>query len=183
MKVLLIMAVSMAAFANPAFADVPNETQNFIEKVAVSNKFEIDTSRLAQRYGKAPPVREFADRMISDHSQAGQNFQAALREAAIAPPSDSLDVAHTAKYAKLRVFTTEAGFDSAYIDEQLAAHEEAVSLFKNYSSNGPTPALKTFAQATLPTLEHHLQMVKEIRQSLSQGNAATGTSTGTTGSQ
>ncbi len=184
MKLFLALAASCAAFATAAAAaDVPDKTQKFVDKVAVSNKFEIDTSQLAQQYGKNPEVKKFADQMISDHTEAGKNFKGALQEAAIEPPSDALDVTHTAKYAKLRVFTTEAGFDSAYIEEQLAAHEEAVALFKDYSSAGPTPALKTFAQKTLPTLEHHLEMVKQINQSLARNESATGASTGTSGRQ
>ena len=36
-------------------------------------------------------------------------------------------------------------------------------LFKDYAANGPTAPVKAFAQKTLPTLEHHLMMVQDIR--------------------
>ena len=159
---LCAMLVSTAAAA----ADVPKETQNFIDKVTVSNKFEIDTSKLAQEYGKDGSVKSFADQMIADHEKAGKEFKAALKEASIEPPTEMLDATHTAKYAKLRVFTTESGFDASYVEEQVAAHEEAVALFKDYSAKGPTPALKSFAEKTLPTLEHHLTMIKDIQGKL-----------------
>lgn len=163
MRSLLI--VLSLFFALPVFADdVPPATKTFIDKVAVANKFEIDTSQLALKYGQAADVKSFAQQMITDHTKAGQDFRAALAEAKIEPPSDSLDVTHTAKYAKLRVFTTEKGFDTAYVDEQLSAHQEAVALFKDYSANGPTPALKAFAAKTLPVLEHHLMMVESLRK-------------------
>ena len=159
---ILIVLISMVATA--AYADTaPAPTEKFIDNVAVANKFEIDTSQLALQYGKAPDVKTFAQQMIDDHTKAGEDFKASLAEAKIDPPKDALDITHTAKYAKLRVFTTESGFDSAYIDAQLAAHQEAVALFKDYAANGPTAPVKAFAQKTLPTLEHHLMMVQELR--------------------
>lgn len=159
---LAALFVSTAAFA----ADIPSETQNFIDKAAVANKFEIDTSQLALKYGKSPDVKSFAQQMIDDHTKVGEDFKASLKEANIEPPKDALDITHTAKYAKLRVFTTEAGFDAAYVDTQLQAHKDAVELFKNYSSTGPTPAVKAFATKTLPTLEHHLAMVQELKSKI-----------------
>jgi putative membrane protein len=155
----LLAFISTAALA----ADVPQATTDFVDKVAVANKFEIDTSQLALKYGKSADVKTFAQQMIDDHTKAGEDFKASLAEANIEAPKDALDVVHTAKYAKLRLFTTENGFDAAYVDEQLQAHKDAVDLFKQYSADGPTPAVKAFAAKTLPTLEHHLMMVQELK--------------------
>ncbi len=167
--------------AGAALADtVPQATQNFIDKAAVANRFEIDTSQLELKYGKKADVKTFAQQMIDDHTKIGQDFKATLSEAKIEAPSDSLDVVHSAKYAKLRVFTTENGFDAAYTDQQLQAHKEAVGLFKDYSANGPEGPVKAFAQKTLPTLEHHLAMVKDLESKISN-SSATGASSGTSG--
>jgi len=38
------------------------------------------------------------------------------------------------------------------------------TLFRNYSKSGKTAPLKEFAQKTLPTLEHHLSMVRELNR-------------------
>ena len=155
---LIALALCTAALA----ADVPAKTTEFVDNVAVSNKFEIDTSQLALKYGKGDDVKKFAQQMIDDHTKAGEDFKAAVKEAGIEPPADSLDMSHQATYAKLRVFTTEAGFDASYISAQLDGHKDAVALFRDYAANGPTPPLKAFAEKTLPTLEHHLMMVEEL---------------------
>ena len=42
-------------------------------------------------------------------------------------------------------------------------HESAVKQFKNESENGQDADLKAFAAKTLPALEHHLEMVKELQ--------------------
>jgi putative membrane protein len=145
-------------------ADVPTQTQKFVSNATVANQFEIDTSELALKYARSPDVKSFAQQMVTDHTAAGKDLKAALAEAKIKAPSDSLDFAHEAKYAKLRLFTTEAGFDASYVGEQLKAHEDTVAKFKDYSANGPTPQVKAFAAKMLPTLEHHLSMAKDLNE-------------------
>jgi putative membrane protein len=164
------LAMAALVLSLPALAaeTAPKATQDFIDTAAVANKFEIDTSELALKYGKGEDVKKFAQEMIDDHTKIGEEFKATLTTANITPPADGLDMAHKAKYAKLRLFTTANGFDASYISEQLAAHQEAVKLFGDYAANGPTPAVKEFAAKTLPKLEHHLAMVKELNGKYTQ---------------
>src|SRR5438128_936434 len=104
--IALLAFISTAAFA----ADVPKATSDFVNKAAVANKYEIDTCQLALKYGKSADVKSFAQQMIDDHTKLKQDFTETLKQAGITPPADSLDVTHTAKYVKLRLFTTENGF-------------------------------------------------------------------------
>jgi putative membrane protein len=180
-KQILAIGILLATAATAVADTVPEATKTFIEKAAVANQFEIDTSQLALKYGKEADVKTFAQQMIDDHTKAGQEFKASLAEAKLEAPKDGLDITHTAKYAKLRVFTTESGFDSAYVDEQLSAHKDAVGLFKDYSTNGPDGPVKSFAQKTLPTLEHHLMMVESLHDKMNAKSGATGASSGATG--
>jgi putative membrane protein len=168
MKNVLIALLALISLPALAADKLPEATQKFIDTAAVANKFEIDTSELALKYGKGADVKAFAQEMIDDHKKIGEEFKATLTAANITPPKDALDLTHEAKYAKLRVFTTEAGFDSSYVSTQLAAHEDAVKLFGDYAENGPTPAVKEFAAKTLPKLEHHLAMVKELSTKYTQ---------------
>jgi putative membrane protein len=156
---IIIVALGLPALA--LAADVSSQTKDFVSDVAVGNKFEIDTSQLALKYAKSPDVKNFAQQMITDHTKAGEEFKTALMQAKIEPPAEN-DVTHTAKYAKLRLFTTKDGFDAAYMDDQLKAHQETVAKFKDYAANGPTPEIKAFANNLLPTLEHHLSMAKDL---------------------
>lgn len=162
MKSLLVALLVLASVPTLAADKLTEATQKLIDTAAVANKFEIDTSVLALKYSKNADVKKFAEEMIADHTKIGEEFKATLTTANITSPSDSLDLTHTTKYATLLVFTPEVGFDSAYISDQLAAHEDAVKLFGDYATNGPTPAIKGFAAKTLPKLEHHLAMVKEL---------------------
>jgi putative membrane protein len=165
----MFVALVALVICTPALAaDVPAQTTKFIDTVAVANKFEIDTSQLALKYGKGADVKKFAQQMIDDHTKAGEAFHGAVKEAGIEQPKDALDLSHQATYTRLRVFTTENGFDGSYISAQLDAHKDAVALVRDYAANGPTPAVKAFAEKTLPTLEHHLAMVQELNGKYTQ---------------
>jgi putative membrane protein len=161
MKSMMIGAALLCAAASSALA-APLDTKGFVSKVAVANKYEIDTGELGIKYAKDGSVKSFAQMMVDDHTKAGEEFKAAVKEAKLDPPSETLDVTHTAKYAKLRVFTTEAGFDAAYVKDGVAAHEDTVATFKDFAANGEDGPVKDFAKKTLPKLEHHLSMVKDL---------------------
>jgi putative membrane protein len=57
-----------------------------------------------------------------------------------------------------------ARFDRQYAGELgVAAHEQTVRLFRQGAAQARDPEVKAFAERTLPTLEHHLAMAKELK--------------------
>jgi putative membrane protein len=53
-------------------------------------------------------------------------------------------------------------FDRAYIQEMVKDHEEDVKLFRTEAQQGKDPELKRLAATTLPTLEAHLRMARNL---------------------
>jgi putative membrane protein len=53
-------------------------------------------------------------------------------------------------------------FSSRYDSDQLSGHKDAVSLFERYAKAGDNPKLKDWADKTLPTLRHHLEMAQDL---------------------
>src|SRR5690606_24691060 len=84
---ILALVLTIPAFA----ADVPEKTQDFVSAATIGNRFEIDTSNLALKYAKGDDVKSFAQKMITDHTKAGEELKAALGKANITPPPDELD--------------------------------------------------------------------------------------------
>jgi putative membrane protein len=66
-------------------------------------------------------------------------------------------------------------FDQAYVQAQRDAHDEAVSLFEDYSQNGDNASLKTFATETLPTLKMHQEKIETIASDMGTGAATSPT--------
>ncbi len=138
----------------------------FAQKAAMSNQFEIESSRIAADKARSAEVKKFARMMVDDHTKAGEKFRTALRgsNAVQDMPTASmtqLDPPHRQMIGELQR-AEGMEFDRVYIDMQTKAHEEAVTLFRNYSQTGDDPKLKAFATETLPTLETHLEQVKKL---------------------
>ena len=166
MRIIIAVAAASALIASAAFAQqkAPAEANAFAKRVASANAFEIQSSELAKDRAQSSEVKSFADQMIVDHTKAGEDFKAAIQAANVSPPpAEEPDAKQKATLTKLRN-AQGAAFEKAYVSAQLAAHKEAVSLFRNYSKSGRTAPLKEFAQSTLPTLEHHLSMVQELNR-------------------
>jgi putative membrane protein len=58
-----------------------------------------------------------------------------------------------------------ADFDKACGLHAVEAHEKAIKLFRAEAQSGQDPDLKAFAQKTLPTLEDHLRMARQLSKS------------------
>jgi putative membrane protein len=53
-------------------------------------------------------------------------------------------------------------FDRAYSQQMVKDHEETVRLFRTEAQQGNDPELKRLAATTLPTLEEHLNMARNL---------------------
>ncbi|HEY7383954.1 MAG TPA: DUF4142 domain-containing protein [Beijerinckiaceae bacterium] len=168
----LVPAASLAQTTPPATPTAqPRSTQSgvqatsateFVNKAAVSNMFEIQSSQLALEKTQQDQVRQFAQRMVKDHTGAGERLKSAAQGQTV---PTSLDQQHTQMLETLRS-ASGAGFDRNYVQMQVTAHREAVDLFDKYAQNGDDQQLKQFAGQTLPSLREHLQSIEQIQRSL-----------------
>lgn len=69
----------------------------------------------------------------------------------------------TDKVKKVILEWRDESFDKSYVNNQVAAHEKAVELFKKEAASGDKPDLKAFAGETLPALEKHLEHAKQLQ--------------------
>jgi putative membrane protein len=150
--------------ATQAGAQVP-AAADFVNRAAISNMFEIQSSQLAQQKAQNDRVRQFAQSMVQDHTAAGDKLKSAVQGIQGATVPTSLDQPHQQMVQTLQS-ASGSGFDRDYVQMQVTAHRDAVSLFDQYAQNGDNQQLKQFAQQTLPTLREHLQSVEQIQKAL-----------------
>ena len=147
--------------ATSADASTNNAAMTFATTAGPANLFEIQSSQLALKQTQTSDVTAFAQRMITDHTKAGQDMDAALKSDNIAAPAPALTQDQQQQMSQLQGLKGQ-DFDKAYIQAQVKAHDDAVNLFQNYSQSGPDGALKTFATKTLPVLKTHQQMIHKL---------------------
>ncbi|WP_066810287.1 DUF4142 domain-containing protein [Sphingomonas asaccharolytica] len=138
--------------------------QEFADKAAKSDAFEIAAAKLAKTNADSADVKKFAATMIEAHTGSTAKIKAA---AAKATPEIKPDPTLTAdQQSKLDDLGKLKGkdFDKAYVDGQISAHEDALSLMKGYADKGDTPSLKTAAGEIAPKVQDHLNMAKALKK-------------------
>lgn len=129
-------------------------------KAASDGLAEVEASQLAQQRATSPQVKQFAARMIADHTQANNELQQIAQQQDLTLPTQP-DSKDASKVQKLRGLNG-AAFDKAYAQEQVPDHQSDIAMFRKEAQSGQDPALKAFAQKTLPILQQHLQLAQRL---------------------
>jgi putative membrane protein len=136
-------------------------TAAFVQNAALGGMAEVELGRLALARSKDAGVREFAQRMVTDHGKANEELAALAKAKGLAVPA-SLDAKHQAAVNGLKQ-SADASFDRRYIEHMNEDHDQAVNLFKTAAAETTMDAeIRAFANKTLPTLEQHREMVKRL---------------------
>ncbi len=136
-------------------------TADFVKEVAMSDMLEIESSKLAQQRGPAD-VKAFADQMIADHTKTSSELKQMVKDGGVKTELPAtLDSKHQGKVDDLKKAKPD-DFAGDYVDMQVSAHKDAVSLFERYAKNGDNAKLKDWASKTLPALKHHLEMAQAL---------------------
>jgi putative membrane protein len=173
MKRLAAVAVCLV-FAGPALAESVSEktglnslvgaspnTQDFITEAAISDMFEIQSSKLAQEK-KDAKTEEFAKKMIADHTSSSDAIKNMVQSGKVkADIPASLDSKHQSMLDKLKGLNGD-DFEKQYRSDQISGHKDTVDLYKRYAKSGDNPDLKAFAEKTLPIVEHHQKMAEDL---------------------
>src|SRR3954453_13585946 len=128
--------------------------------LAAGGAAEVDFGRLAEGKAQNDAVKEFARRMVQDHTKANGDL-ANLANAAQIPLPGELDLDHKDMRAKLE---TAAGavFDLTYMQGQLVDHQKTVILLQWEIGQGQDAPMQQWAAATLPVVLAHLEMAKNL---------------------
>jgi putative membrane protein len=146
-----------------ATAPSPLTAQGFANAAAASDKFEIESSKLAATAASSAAVKSFATKMISAHTGSTAKLKSTL--AGMSPavtPDDTLSADQQAKLDSLKGLNGSA-FDSAYASAQADAHQKALDALNAYAASGDNAQLKTFASGLVPTVTAHLNMAKALK--------------------
>ena len=154
--------VAMDNAATDMAAPSPLTAQGFVNAAAASDKFEIESSKLAATAASSAAVKKFATQMIGAHEDSTAKLKSTLSGMSPAvTPDDRLSAEQQAALDGLKG-KTGADFDSAYAAAQVDAHQKTLDTLKGYSASGDTPALKSFANGLTPTVTAHLNMAKGL---------------------
>ncbi|MBV9067244.1 MAG: DUF4142 domain-containing protein [Acidobacteria bacterium] len=147
-----------------AAATVDPGDQEFMNKAAQGGMAEVILGQMASSKGTSPDVKNFGNRMVSDHGKANDELKQLAQTKGVTLPADIDDESKkmSDKLSKLN----GKDFDKEYIGGMVEDHEKDVKEFEKASKDAKDPDLKAWATKTLPTLQDHLKMAKEAKSKL-----------------
>lgn len=158
------LALAFISFAVSAQTQLTDRGEDFIRKLSIGNMFEIQAGEVAIARSQRQDVRRVADILIADHRKNAETIKSVItvNNINVTPPM-ALDREHDDKIVDLKEERAET-FNRAYIDGQIAAHEETIAMFEDYVDHGNNRVLRNFAVDTLPTLRQHLALVQNLAE-------------------
>lgn len=153
---------STAGMVGQVSAEMTSTTKGFVTAAAISDMYEVTAGKIAVQRASSPDVKAFAQKMIEAHTGTTAKLKSILasNNVNVTPPAH-VDNRRQGMLDDLRG-AKAADFDHRYITQQIAAHEEADTLFHGYAKDGDNPAIKTFAATTDKDIKMHLAMAKKL---------------------
>jgi putative membrane protein len=139
----------------------------FATTAAEGGMLEVELGRLASTRAASAEVKDFASKMVTDHSKANMELtEIAAGKSLALPTQEQVKAKHQAMFAKLEKLEG-AAFDREYMAAMVKDHDKDVALFEKQAKNGRDPALTAFAEKALPTLREHQKMAKQVNDKVS----------------
>jgi putative membrane protein len=141
--------------------DLHAADRSFVMAAARGGLEEVELGKLAVDKAANADVKAFGQRMVDDHSKANDQLRQVVAAKSVTLPS-GLDRKGHSDYDRLAKLSG-AAFDHAYVDMMVKDHVEDVADFNRAAQNAGDPDVRRFASATLPTLQEHLRMAKDLQ--------------------
>ena len=132
----------------------------FVMEAAQGGMAEVELGRLATEKASNADVKQFGQRMVDDHGKANDELKGLASQKNVTLPTE-LDAKHKAARDRLSKLTGDA-FDKAYMTDMVADHNKDVAAFTRASKTAKDADLKAWAGKTLPTLQEHQRLAKEV---------------------
>lgn len=141
-----------------------HDDRAFVLEAGPGGLAEVELGKLAAQKGQSADVKRFGQRMVSDHSKANAELKKLAASKGITLPAEmnAEQKAERDKLAKL----SGPEFDREYMALMVEDHDKDVAAFEEEAKNGSDPDIKSFAAKTLPTLQEHQRMSKDIKAKL-----------------
>jgi putative membrane protein len=134
--------------------------RSFISSAAEANLAEIDMAKMVSQKSTDPAVKDFANRMVTDHTQASQKLASVAEMNGVKLPTEETATERNKKTELQKLSGTQ--LNDAYLRDELQGHKEAISAFESEIEHGQNQEAKNYAEQTLPTLQDHIRIAEDV---------------------
>jgi putative membrane protein len=140
----------------------PAVDKSFVKKALEGNIAEIEMGKLALQKSNDDQVKQFAQRMVDDHTKMQDQLKPVAEQMGVKVP-DGPSKGQMKSMDKMKALSGDA-FDQAYIKDMVKDHKKDDSDFKLEAQSTQNPQLKQLVSEADQTIESHLQQIQQIAQ-------------------
>lgn len=136
------------------------------------NAGEIAAGEMAAERASNGQVKAFAREMVQAHGameQKGARVATATGAASQGALRDSVVSANTAMSSQLRTAGSGANFDRAYLDGQVAAHQNTLAFLQRAQAQAQNANLKSMIDGAIPDVQKHLERARALQARIGAG--------------
>lgn len=169
MKRILSAVCCVAICSAPALAQMKSakgpamSDQKFVDFAAQTDMVEANLGQLADSAASSQQVKDYAQMLVTDHTNDFNQLYGIANQASLTMPS-AIDTPSNkmmiAPFQKVK----GAAFDKKYVHEMIAGHTKAIAIYKKEAADAENPALKAYAEQTVPALQKHLDEAKTLEK-------------------
>lgn len=135
-----------------------NSDKRFMALAARTDMTVAHEGLMAERQAKRPDVKNLADTLVHDQTDAYARLSALASKTGDSIPK-GIDAAKVQAIQRL-VHLKGDRFDRQFARDEIAAHRQAIAVFKNEAEHGSDAAVKAYASQMIPVLEKHIQLAE-----------------------
>jgi putative membrane protein len=143
-----------------AVSTLSAEDKEFIVKAGMAGLYEVQAGNLALQKAASADVKQYAQRMVTDHGTANTELAQLAMAKGVTLPSE-LHGEHQSAFEHLSTLSG-AEFDKAYMQHMVPDHQKDVAEFERAAGGAADAEVKAWAGKILPTLREHLQMATTV---------------------
>ena len=165
----VLIAASSVLITGTATAQAPSDPQ-IVGILQAADQIDISHARLALKKSSDSQVKEFANQMISDHTNLDKSVADLAKKLGVAPAesdtSKQLKQQAAEETNKLNSLKGK-NFDREYASHEVAYHQAVIDAAgKTLIPNAKNAELKSAIEGAAPLLQGHLQHAQQLQQSL-----------------
>jgi putative membrane protein len=134
----------------------------FLKKSAEGNMAEIQTAQLALQKASSSDVKDFAQKMIDDHTKLADTMKPIMEQAGVAAPA-KLNAEDAMMDKRLSGLSGDA-FDKHYIMAMVKDHHKDLKEFKMEVASTKNDEMKTTVSQGEQVIQEHVNMIEGIAQ-------------------
>ena len=147
--------------------------KKFMMTAAEGGMAEVAMARVALERGSTDAVKQFAQKMIDDHTANNQELMQLASSKGVTLPAGP-DAKHKAMMEKMSKLSG-ADFDHQYImNAGVKDHEKMLKLLQDETRKGRDADVKAFATKTIPAVEEHLKMARDMMSGMGHTSMKSG---------